>query len=117
MSFDLSAIDPLRSARVEPQRPGARPAAPAGGGFADALARKESAARVDTIPASPPPEVIDEMLAAQRAIADMRARGRELHFNMDSGRLRIEVRDLSGNVIREIPPSRALEIAGGRAVE
>jgi flagellar protein FlaG len=72
---------------------------------------------VDAIPASPPPEVIDEMRAAQRAIADLRARGRELHFEMDSGRLKIEVRDLSGNVLKQIPPSRALEIAGGRAVE
>jgi hypothetical protein len=117
MSFDLSALDPLRAARVEPPRPGARAAAPSGGGFADALAKKQSAAGVDAIPASPPPEVVDEMLAAQRAIADMHARGRELHFNMDSGRLRIEVRDLAGNVIKQIPPSRALEIAGGRAVE
>jgi flagellar protein FlaG len=109
-------MDPLRAARVEPPRPGARAAAPSGGGFADALA-KESATRVDAIPASPPPEVVEEMLAAQRAIADMHARGRELHFSMDSGRLRIEVRDLSGNVIKQIPPSRALEIAAGRAVE
>jgi hypothetical protein len=115
MSFDLSAVDPIRPVRVEPQRPGARAAA-AGGGFADALAARE-AARVDAIPASPPAEVIDEMLAAQRAISEMRARGRELHFNMDSGRLRIQVRDLEGNVLKEIPPSRALEIAGGRAVE
>ena len=112
MSFDLSSVDPTRSARVEPQRPGARAAAR----FADALAATGSA-RVDAIPASPPPEVIDEMRAAQRAIADMRARGRELHFEMDSGRLKIEVRDLSGNVLKQIPPSRALEIAGGRALE
>jgi hypothetical protein len=115
MSFDLSAVDPTRSARVEPQRSGARAAA-AGGGFADALAAG-GAARVDAIPASPPPEVVNEMLAAQRAISDMRARGRELHFDMDSGRLRIQVRDLEGNVLKEIPPSRALEIAAGRAVE
>ena len=115
MSFDLSSVDPTRSARVESQRRGARAAAP-GGGFADALAATASA-RVDAIPASPPPEVIDEMRAAQRAIADLRARGRELHFEMDSGRLKIEVRDLSGNVLKQIPPSRALEIAGGRAVE
>jgi hypothetical protein len=116
MSFDLSAVDPTRAARVEPQRPATRAAA-LGGGFADALAGRAAAAHVDTIPASPPPEVVDEMLAAQRAIADMHARGRELHFNMDSGRLKIEVRDLEGNVIKQIPPSRALEIAGGRAEE
>ena len=115
MSFDLSSVDPTRSARVEPQRAGARAAAP-GGGFADALAATASA-RVDAIPASPPPEVIDEMLAAQRAIDEMHAYGRTLHFAMDAGRVRIEVHDLDGNVLKEIPPSRALEIAGGRAVE
>ena len=88
--------------------------APAGG-FADAL--KHSADRVDAIPASPPPEVIDEMLAAQRAIDEMHARGRTLHFAMDGARVRIEVQDLDGNVLKEIPPSRALEVATGRAVE
>ena len=57
------------------------------------------------------------MLAAQRAINDMHARGRTLHFAMDGARVRIEVQDLDGNVLKEIPPSRALEVATGRAVE
>ena len=114
MSFDLNAVDPVRAARIAPQRPAA-PAPRAAGGFADAL--KHSADRVDAIPASPPPEVIDEMLAAQRAIDEMHARGRTLHFAMDGARVRIEVQDLDGNVLREIPPSRALEVATGRAVE
>ena len=114
MSFDLNAVDPVRAARIAPQRPAA-PAAGAAGGFADAL--KRGADRVDAIPASPPPEVIDEMLAAQRAIDEMHARGRTLHFAMDGARVRIEVQDLDGNVLKEIPPSRALEVATGRAVE
>jgi flagellar protein FlaG len=75
------------------------------------------AARVDAIPASPPPELRHEILAAQRAAEDMHERGRELHFEMAGGRLRIELRDLDGNVLKTIPPSHALEIAGGKVVE
>ena len=114
MSFDLNATNPVRTAGIAPERPAARAAGQAGG-FADALKRTDD--RVDAIPASPPPEVIAEMLAAQRAIDDMHARGRTLHFAMDGSRVRIEVQDLDGNVLKEIPPSRALEVATGRAVE
>ena len=115
MSFDINGVDPARAAHLAPQRPSGTPAAGSGGRFADALAGP--AAHVDAIPASPPPEVMHEMLAAQRAIDDMHRRGRELHFNLESGKLRIEVRDLNGNVLKQIPGSRALEIAAGRAVE
>jgi flagellar protein FlaG len=57
------------------------------------------------------------MMAARRAIDEMHARGRQLHFAMDGSRVRIEVQDLDGNVLKEIPPSRALEVATGRAAE
>ena len=102
MSFDLNAVDPARAARVEPLRPAA-PAPGAAGGFAEALRAQEPAVRVDTI-------------TAQRVVQDLHARGRELRFEIDAGRVRIEVCDLDGNVLREIPPSRALEIAAGKAV-
>jgi flagellar protein FlaG len=48
---------------------------------------------------------------------ELRAQNRELHFAKDpaSGRVRVEVRDLEGNVIRTIPPSQALDIMGGAA--
>jgi flagellar protein FlaG len=116
MSFDLNAVDPARAARTAPAAPAAR-AAGQPGGFAETLRSTAGADRVDAIPASPPPEVVAEMLAAQRAIDDMHARGRTLHFAMDGSRVRIEVHDLDGNVLKEIPPSRALEVATGRAVE
>ena len=115
MSFDLSAIDPVRAGRIAPER---SPAHPAGdGGFADALKAQSDADRVDAIPASPPKEVMEEVLAAQRAIEDMHARGRTLHFEMDSGRVKILLQDLDGNVLKQIPASKALEISTGRAVE
>ena len=114
MSFDLSAIDPRRAGHIAPERPAARAADDAG--FAGAL-QASAAAHVDAIPASPPREVMDEVLAAQRAIEDMHARGRTLHFEMDSGRVKILLQDLDGNVLKEIPASKALEISTGRAVE
>jgi flagellar protein FlaG len=43
---------------------------------------------------------------------------RELHFevNEHTGRVSIQVRDLQGHVIRDVPPSEALEIVDGRGV-
>ncbi|MBB4661017.1 flagellar protein FlaG [Conexibacter arvalis] len=67
----------------------------------------------DTIPDSPPREVLDAMDAASRAYQQLRAQGRELRFSQDadSGRLTIEVRDLDGNLLRRIPPSKLLDVA------
>jgi hypothetical protein len=114
MSFDLSGIDPLRAARIAADRPAARVAG-AGGAFADVLRSRSDS--VDAIPSAPPAEVMDEVLAAQKAIEEMHSRGRQLHFEMDAGRVRILLQDLDGNTLREIPPSHALELAGGRRVE
>jgi hypothetical protein len=113
MSFDLSAIDPLRAGRIAPEPPAARKAADSG--FADAL--KAQADRVDAIPAAPPKAVMDEVLAAQRAIEDMHSRGRRLHFEMDAGRVKILLQDLDGNTPRRIPATEALEISSGKKVE
>lgn len=115
MSFDLSAINPLRAGRVAPERPAARPAGDAG--FANALRAQGADAKVDAIPASPPREVMDEVLVAQRAIEEMHARGRTLHFEMDSGRVKILLQDLDGNTIRRIPVTEALDISSGKKVE
>jgi flagellar protein FlaG len=68
---------------------------------------------VDTIPSSPPHEVLDAMDAASRAYQALRAQGRQLHFsqNEETGRMTIEVRDLDGKLLRMIPPSELLDIA------
>ncbi|MEA2320213.1 MAG: hypothetical protein QOF29_3687 [bacterium] len=115
MSFDLNRIDPRRAAAIDPVRP--TTAAPAGGAFDRAVQAATRRDTLDVIPASPPPELRDEISAAQRAVQEMHARGRELHFQMTDGRVRIELRDLDGNVLREIPPSEALAIAAGGRYE
>jgi hypothetical protein len=109
MSFELSGVDPLRAARIEPRRPGGVTPGRTPG-FADALA-SQPAARSDAIPASPPPELRSEMLAAQRAFDELYARGRQLHFEMQDGRVKIQLQDLKGNVVKEIPPSGIFDIA------
>jgi len=112
MSFDLSAVNPTRPAPVESRRaPAVPPVAAQRPGDPESRA-----AIVDAIPASPPPELRQQMLAAQRAVQDMHERGRELHFEMAGGRVRIELRDLDGNVLRTIPGSEALAIASGKVV-
>jgi len=69
------------------------------------------------IPASPPPAVLDAIEAAGRVAHDLHAQGRELRFVPASesrdGRMRVEVTDLDGNILRTIPPSQALDVATG----
>ena len=113
MSFELSALNAIRQYQAQLGR-AAVPAASPDAGRRPAL---PDAAMVDTFPSSPPPELRAEILAAQRVVQDMHERGRELHFEMAEGRVRIELRDLDGNVLKTIPASEALEIAGGKAVD
>jgi hypothetical protein len=103
MAFEIGELN------VEPAAAGAR-----------ALAETPRAATVDTsevVPASPPPEVLAEVDAAWERAAQLAAENRELHFTRDaSGRVVIEVRTLNGEVLRTIPPSRALDVTGGGAL-
>ena len=101
-----------------PARPAARPPLPD-----TPTAKPATAAQVDTvtlsIPAAPPPEVLEQVTAAARCAEELARNNRELHFRPDehSNRIIIEVRDMSGNVLRTIPPSKALDLmtaSGGR---
>lgn len=97
-------VDPtLAQARAERAR--TRPQD--GGGFAGVL---------DSVTTDyPPPEVWRECDAAARAYETLRAQGRELHFDTgDDGKVRIEVRDTEGRVLREVPATEAIEIASGK---
>ena len=72
-------------------------------------------ATVDTLPSRPPAEVLEEMDAASRRYDELRAQQRVLHFTHDphQNRVVVEVRDLDGNVLRTIPPSKALDVIAG----
>ena len=85
---------------------------------ADFGASLDAAVNVSTLPASPPPSLLEDMHAAARVVEELHAQARELHFETTSdGRVTVQVRDLDGNVIREIPPAKALEVAAGAPLD
>jgi uncharacterized FlaG/YvyC family protein len=77
------------------------------------------AVQLDMIPSSPPGELYGQIDAAAQRVDELKAEGRELHFAFDnaSKRVQIEVRDLKGNVLRTIPPSKALSVATGEKLD
>jgi hypothetical protein len=78
-----------------------------------------AAVSLDTLPTSPPQEMLDQMASAMQIHDQLSSQGRELRFARDaqSGRTRIEVRDRGGNVLRTISPAQALEVAAGAPLE
>jgi hypothetical protein len=70
------------------------------------------------VEAGPPPEVRAEVQAALRSADRLQEQGRRLHFEHDSqtGDLRIELRDLEGNVLRRVPPAEVFDFATGKVV-
>jgi flagellar protein FlaG len=73
---------------------------------------------VDTLPASPPDSVHEEMFAAAQVANKLHEQARELHFEaLGNGRVVVQVRDLDGNVIRTIPAAKALDVAAGAPLE
>jgi hypothetical protein len=67
----------------------------------------------------PPPEVQAEVQAALRAADRLRDLGRQLRFTPAdvSGRIGVEIRDLDGNLLREVPIGEVFEFAAGNRVD
>ena len=107
-------IPPVKGG-VEPTGPPPRTAPAPQAEFGAAL---DAAVNVSTLPASPPPAVLEDMHVAARVAEELHEQKRELHFEVtSSGRVAVQVRDLDGNVIRTIPAAKALEVAGGAALD
>lgn len=105
MSLSFSKIDGLGPVRrPEPPHDPARGAP--GADFAGDLAA--------AIP-SPPPAVSAEVRDAARAAARLHELGRELRFEQgDDGRLRVELRDRDGTLLRQVPSPEIFDFAAGR---
>lgn len=78
------------------------------------------AQRIEAATASgsePPAEVRAEVQAAARCADQLHRLGRELRFERESegGRIRVEVRDLDGNVLRQVPLNEVADFASGKA--
>jgi hypothetical protein len=109
MSFDIGSVG-RTPATTPAQR--ARPSAPAPVQAANA----EDTVTVDTIPASPPPEVHEAMGVAARAYDSLKASGSELRFKVNeaTGKLTVEVHDAHGNLMFTVPASTVLDVASGQ---
>jgi flagellar protein FlaG len=73
---------------------------------------------VDTIPPAPTLQAREMVDRAAQVVEDLYKSNRELHFSMDksTNRVVIEVRDLEGNVLKTIPPAKALDVMSGAAL-
>jgi uncharacterized FlaG/YvyC family protein len=67
------------------------------------------------VPPAPTAEAREMVDQAAERVQELQKQNRELHFTRDekSNRVVIEVRDLDGNVIKTIPPAKALDILSG----
>jgi hypothetical protein len=109
MDFNLPPLGGVERA-AQAQRPKGVKAA--------ASTEPAAAVTVDTLPASPPDSVLEEMFAAAQVANRLHEQGRELHFEpTGTGRVVVQVRDLDGNVIRTIPSGQALDVAAGSPLD
>jgi len=79
------------------------------------VAAAQSSVSLQTLPSSPPPEVLEQMAGAAQRYDELTSEGRELRFARDSesGRTRIEVRDRAGHLVKTLSPAQALDVAAG----
>lgn len=79
----------------------------------------QDAVRIDTMPASPPPEVQHAIGIAAQSYERLHASGHELGFAIDptTSRVVAEVRDTQGKLLWTVPVSKALEIAAGAPLD
>jgi hypothetical protein len=112
MSFDIAPVGQTPSAAPASATPPASASTPA-------VAKANDPVTVDTIPASPPPEVHAAMGVAAQAYQDLKDQGSELRFKVDepSGKLVIEVHDTHGNLLFTLPPHKVLDIAAGGSLQ
>jgi len=77
----------------------------------------ESPSAEAEVPDTPPVEVLDALDAAQRVLDDLRQKQVNLSFSTEGEgalkRVRVEVRDGSGELVREIPPQHLLDLLAG----
>jgi hypothetical protein len=110
MSFDISSVQRTQATAA---------AARAYSALAPNQARRtDEAVTVDvsnSIPASPPAEVLDAMGTAAQAADRLATQDRALSFSVDAatGKVTVAVHDTNGNVLFTVPGSKALDIAGG----
>jgi len=108
MSFDIGSVGgtPAAAAAQGSHRPTAAPSS---------SVQSADTVTVDTIPASPPDEVLDAIGVANQAYHNLQASGSEMRFKVNeaTGKLSVEVHDVHGNLMFTVPASTALDVASG----
>jgi hypothetical protein len=91
------------------------PATPHAAATAPIAGVEKTGTIVGDVPPAPTPEARELVAKAAEVVEELHTNNRELHFKRDeeTNRVIIEVRDLKGNVIKTIPPSKALDILSG----
>ena len=109
MSFDIGSVGRTPAPTATRTSGTSAPAAAQGTQATDPVT-------VDTIPASPPPEVHDAMGVANDAYQSLQAQGAELRFKVNeaTGKLSVEVHDTHGNLLFTVPSSTVLDVASGQ---
>ncbi len=109
MSFDIGSVGRTPAPTSTQSARSSAPASAQAGGASDTVT-------VDTIPASPPPEVQDAIGVANQAYHNLQATGNELRFKVNeaTGKLSVEVHDVRGNLLFTVPASTALDVASGQ---
>jgi hypothetical protein len=64
------------------------------------------------VPPMPPREVREQVCTAQRLLDELAALGREVRVDRRDGRIRFELCERDGTVLREIAPSQAVDVVG-----
>lgn len=110
MSFDIAPVG---------RTPGTAPAATDKTHNTAPSNAAQDSVTVDTIPSSPPPEVHEAMGVAAQAYDKLQADGRQMRFkvNQGTGKLVVEVHDLHGQLLFQVPASKALDVASGGSLD
>ncbi len=68
----------------------------------------------DGVGSSPPPEVLAQIEAGFARLQELRDQGLELRYDTsDATRVKIDLVDADGQVVRRVPPTEAMEIVAG----
>lgn len=89
---------------------GARGAPPTG-----AATKSEAPVSLDTLPSTPPPEVVSQIETAGANYEKLRSEGYEVRYAHDeqSRKTTVELRDAAGVVVKTLSPAEAVELAMG----
>lgn len=106
--------DPARTAPAPSEPDSIDPA-----GLAAEPSRSEAALPIDISCASPPEEVLEQMAHADAINSRLRGRGYQISFALsaDARCLQIELRDVSGALLRTLSAEEAVGIAAGGPVD